>query len=278
MADSSRPAAAEILAVFRAYEEAKGGAIMAPELATVLKQVAKIDDGEVAHLLSASGLGGPSCEGPVPIEDFVRWVFAEEVASADESAVGPEVVFVLGGPGCGKGTFSTRVVEQFGFKHLSAGDLLRAERQRPGSSVGELIEARIKEGRIVPSEITVGLLEQEMRRLGWEGGKYLVDGFPRNLDNAQAWENILARRTRLRFCLVIECSQECMERRLLHRGLTSGRSDDNIETIRKRFVTFQEESVPVLERFEREGLVRKVNSEPGIDAVWHEVETIFSKL
>jgi len=270
-------AKAGILSAFRAFESATGSTIMAPELAWILKQVAKIDDNEATRIISASGVGGPSCKGPVLIEDFVRWVFAEEAAGTSESAAGPEVVFVLGGPGAGKGTFSARIVEQFGFRHLSAGDLLRAERQRPGSTVGELIEARIKEGKIVPAEITVGLLEQEMRRLGWEGGRYLVDGFPRNLDNVQAWEKMLARKTRLRFCLVIECSQECMERRLLHRGQSSGRSDDNIETIRKRFVTFQEESVPVLEKFQRDGLVQKVNSEPGIDAVWHEVEAIFSK-
>jgi len=264
-----------ILNAFRKFEEAAGSAISGPELASLLKQVARISDGEVEALFGAAGLGGAARQGPVSVEDFVRWIFAE--GDAGGPPAGPEVVFVLGGPGCGKGTFSERIVQQFGYKHLSAGDLLRAERQRPGSAVGELIESRIKEGKLVPSEVTVGLVEQEMRNQGWEGGKYLVDGFPRSPDNSATWESMLGGKTRLRFCLVIECSEECMERRLLHRGQTSGRSDDNIETIRKRFKTFQEESVPVIEKFERDNLVRKVNSEPGIDAVWHEVVAIFGQ-
>lgn len=274
--EAAAKAAAGILEVFRAFEQSRGGSMRAADLASVLKEVANIDDREIQALFSAAGLGdGPPPQGPVAIEDFLRWVFAED-AGADASA-GPEVVFVLGGPGCGKGTFSTRIMEQFGYKHLSAGDLLRAERQRPGSKFGEIIEARIKEGKLVPSEVTVGLLEQEMRNQGWEGSKYLVDGFPRSLDNARAWEEMLGRNTRLKFCFIIECSEECMERRLLHRGQSSGRSDDNIETIRKRFKTFKEESVPVLEKYEQSGQVRKVNSEPGIDAVWHEVVAIFEK-
>eukprot|EP00927_Polykrikos_kofoidii_P012632 TRINITY_DN15463_c0_g1_i1.p1 TRINITY_DN15463_c0_g1~~TRINITY_DN15463_c0_g1_i1.p1 ORF type:complete len:462 (+),score=86.35 TRINITY_DN15463_c0_g1_i1:70-1455(+) len=199
-----------------------------------------------------------------------------DVEAMFNEAVGPEVVFVLGGPGCGKGTFSSRIGEQFGYTHLSAGDLLRAERQRPGSEVGELIEARISQGKLVPSEVTIGLLANEMRRLGWDGGRYLVDGFPRSVENFEAWERILCTTTRLRFCLEIECSEEVMEARLLNRGKTSGRSDDNLETIRKRFKTHREESVPILELLSCRGLVRKVNSDPGIDAVWHKVVAIFS--
>ena len=71
----------------------------------------------------------------------------------------PNVLFVLGGPGAGKGTQCTRIVQNFGYVHLSAGDLLRAERQRPGSKVGEQIEDHIRKGSIVPVEITCTLLE-----------------------------------------------------------------------------------------------------------------------
>jgi hypothetical protein len=71
----------------------------------------------------------------------------------------PNVLFVLGGPGAGKGTQCTRLVQNFGYVHLSAGDLLRAERQRPGSKVGEEIEDHIRKGSIVPVEITCTLLE-----------------------------------------------------------------------------------------------------------------------
>src|ERR1700761_3139872 len=69
------------------------------------------------------------------------------------------VIFVLGGPGAGKGTQCANLVRDYGFKHLSAGDLLREEQNRPGSEFGEMIKTYIKEGQIVPMEVTIQLLE-----------------------------------------------------------------------------------------------------------------------
>jgi len=90
------------------------------------------------------------------------------------------VVFVLGGPGAGKGTQSEKLKNDFGFKHLSAGDLLRAEQQRPGSSTGEMIKEYIKEGKIVPKEVTIKLLATEMKRDIDENKastkRFLIDG------------------------------------------------------------------------------------------------------
>lgn len=74
----------------------------------------------------------------------------------------PKVVFVLGAPGSGKGTQCARIVDQFGYVHLSAGDLLRAERNRPGSELAEMIEESIKAARIIPVAVTCSLLEQAM--------------------------------------------------------------------------------------------------------------------
>merc|ERR1712007_83325 len=166
------------------------------------------------------------------------------------------------------------IVKQFGYKALSAGDLIRAERQREGSEKGELIESCLKEGRLIPSEITVGLIEEEMRRQGWDG-KYLVDGFPRSVGNYDAWTNALGSKVHLKFTFLLECSEAVMEERLINRGKTSGRSDDNIETIRKRFVTFRKETIPVLDLLEGKMTMRKLNSDPGIDNVWSEVEAFF---
>ena len=113
-----------------------------------------------------------------------------QLASRDKSIImelkKPQVVFFLGGPGSGKGTQSALINEKFGFKHLSAGDLLREER-KSGSSDGELIESLIKEGKIVPSRITVSLLHNAMKKLGMENGKFLIDGFPRNRENLESW-------------------------------------------------------------------------------------------
>lgn len=88
------------------------------------------------------------------------------------------VIFVLGGPGAGKGTQCANLVRDYGFKHLSAGDLLREEQDRPGSDVGAMIKEYIKEGIIVPSEVTIQLLENAMGRAMQEENKhkFLIDG------------------------------------------------------------------------------------------------------
>jgi hypothetical protein len=97
----------------------------------------------------------------------------------------------------GKGTQCSLLVEKYNFSHLSAGDLLRAEQERPGSEYGELIQTCIREGTIVPMRVTIKLLENAMRATlesksgsGWEAGKgrFLIDGFPRKMDQALKFE------------------------------------------------------------------------------------------
>ncbi|KAF3500959.1 hypothetical protein F2Q69_00039831, partial [Brassica cretica] len=140
----------------------------------------------------------------------------------------PAVIFVLGGPGSGKGTQCAYIVEHFGYTHLSAGDLLRAE-IKSGSENGTMIQNMIKEGKIVPSEVTIKLLQKAIQENG--NDKFLIDGFPRNEENRAAFEKVTG--IEPKFVLFFDCPEEEMERRLL--GRNQGREDDNIETIRKRF-------------------------------------------
>ena len=88
------------------------------------------------------------------------------------------VVFVLGGPGAGKGTQCAKLVHDYGFTHLSAGDLLRAEQDREGSEFGDLIKQHIKNGTIVPMEVTVQLLENAIMDRNKGSGRFLIDGAP----------------------------------------------------------------------------------------------------
>jgi len=99
----------------------------------------------------------------------------------------PQVVFILGGPGAGKGTQCQKIVEEFSFVHLSAGELLREEK-KSGSKDADLINRCMSEGKIVPVEITIKLLKKAME-MNVEKGKYLflIDGFPRNEDNWNGW-------------------------------------------------------------------------------------------
>ncbi len=182
-------------------------------------------------------------------------------------------MFVLGGPGSGKGTNCSRIVDNFGYTHLSAGDLLRAERES-GSQLAEMINTYIKEGKIVPADVTVRLLRNAMDKSGSD--KFLVDGFPRDMDNLQCWQNNMSDVANVQFLLFLDCPTEIMVDRLLERGKTSGRSDDNIESIRKRLVTYDQSTRPIIEYFRGLGKVREVNSNRPIDEVFAEVSVHFT--
>eukprot|EP01054_Gregarina_sp_Poly1_P007015 Gregarina_sp_Poly_1__7014@NODE_3820_length_869_cov_881_402743_g2460_i0_p1_GENE_NODE_3820_length_869_cov_881_402743_g2460_i0NODE_3820_length_869_cov_881_402743_g2460_i0_p1_ORF_typecomplete_len208_score34_37ADK/PF00406_22/5_8e46AAA_17/PF13207_6/7_3e28AAA_18/PF13238_6/7_8e11Zeta_toxin/PF06414_12/8_4e09AAA_33/PF13671_6/3_1e07Thymidylate_kin/PF02223_17/0_057Thymidylate_kin/PF02223_17/0_17PRK/PF00485_18/0_039CoaE/PF01121_20/0_035CoaE/PF01121_20/27CPT/PF07931_12/0_01Cytidylate_kin/PF02224_18/0_053_NODE len=187
----------------------------------------------------------------------------------------PSVVFVLGGPGAGKGTQCERIQKYCGFHHISAGDCLREERERPGSRYGEEIEKHIKNGTIVPVEITCALLLQKMRQIQWEGGKFLIDGFPRNRDNLDGWLKASKGDVDILFCLVLEVPNDVRLERLLKRGEHSGRIDDNIESIKKRFVTFEEQTKPIIQQFEAWDKCKRVPGDKSVDEVWAGVEECF---
>jgi len=184
------------------------------------------------------------------------------------------VLFVLGGPGAGKGTQCANLVRDYGFKHLSAGDLLREEQDRPGSQFGAMIKDYIREGQIVPMEVTIQLLENAMTGTIKESGnrKFLIDGFPRKMDQAVKFEEAVVKSE---FTLFFECDEATMQERLIKRGETSGRSDDNLESIRKRFRTFVDTSMPVVDMFEKEGRVVKVDATKSPDEVYEDVRRKF---
>lgn len=146
---------------------------------------------------------------------------------------------------------------------MSAGDLLRAEQHREGSQYGQLINDNIKNGEIVPMEVTVKLLENKMKESlsnpsSGGKGRFLIDGFPRKMDQAIFFEESVCPS---RCTLFLDCPEDVMNERLLNRGKTSGRSDDNEESIKKRFKTFVETSMPVVDYFEKEkGKVVKVSA------------------
>ena len=130
-----------------------------------------------------------------------------------------------------------------------------------------MIDARLLfPGKIVPVEITVELMLEEMRNNSSSSSiatsrnsaapdsagaaTFLIDGFPRNADNLKGWSRLGARHTDFKGMIFFDCANEELERRLLKRGETSGRSDDNLEVIRKRFRTYREETLPVVRHYE----------------------------
>ncbi|RPD65788.1 UMP-CMP kinase [Lentinus tigrinus ALCF2SS1-7] len=195
------------------------------------------------------------------------------------------VFFVLGGPGAGKGTQCANLVKDFGFCHLSAGDLLRAEQDREGSQYGEMIRKYIREGQIVPMEVTIKLLENAMRAAlaekrdgeGWQDGKgrFLIDGFPRKMDQALKFDEDVCQSTMVLFFTTTE---EEMSKRLLERAKTSGREDDNVESIKKRFRVYKEQTMPVIEHYSKEGKVATIDATATIEEVHQKAKEIVAKV
>lgn len=195
------------------------------------------------------------------------------------------VIYVLGGPGAGKGTQCSKLVDDYGFCHLSAGDLLRAEQQREGSSYGELIRTYIREGNIVPMEVTIKLLENAMAAAlkearsgaGWSDGKgrFLIDGFPRKMDQAVKFDEEVCTAS---LVLFYQTTEEVMLKRLLKRGESSGRDDDNVESIKKRFVTYKETTMPVINYYAEHGKVAEIDSTVSIEQVYENTQNVVAKI
>ncbi|OAY64655.1 putative UMP/CMP kinase 3 [Ananas comosus] len=185
-------------------------------------------------------------------------------------------IFVLGGPGSGKGTQCPKIVEHFGFTHLCAGDLLQAEVEsgsENGSASSELkmIEQFKKEGKIVSSEVTVKLLQNAMQKSTTK--KFIIDGFPRNEENRAAFENIV--KIQPDFVLFFDCSQEELIRRLLNRN--QGRVDDNIETISKRLRVYFDSTLPVIDYYSSRGRVHKIDAQRPVEEVFDDVKRVIYK-
>lgn len=186
------------------------------------------------------------------------------------------VLFVLGGPGAGKGTQCDLIVKNYDYKHLSAGDLLREERQRAGSQFGEEIEGHIRAGTIVPVEITCSLLQRAMEDSGKKN--FLIDGFPRNKDNLDGWNKAMDGVATVRRVLFFDCREDVCVDRCLNRGKTSGRSDDNMESLKKRIHTYNNSTMPIIDHYKALDLVSHLHAEKTPDEVFDDVKKVLDEL
>lgn len=155
------------------------------------------------------------------------------------------VIFVLGGPGCGKGTQCERIVATYGYTHLSSGDLLRDE-VKSGSERGQALNAIMEKGDLVPLEVVLDLIAEEMLKKVSTSKGFLIDGYPREQAQGVQFEEQILPCTRV---LYFDVPDEVMVERLLNRAKTSGRVDDNEETIKLRLNTFHKHSEPVIQHY-----------------------------
>ncbi|CAH8438846.1 unnamed protein product [Heterobilharzia americana] len=183
---------------------------------------------------------------------------------ADQKLTKAKVIFVLGGPGSGKGTQCEKLVQKFHFNHLSSGDLLRAEVQS-NSSRGQQLKDIMEKGELVSLDIVLSLIKDAMVKLVDKNCYFLIDGYPRELDQGVRFEKEICS------CLCVinfDVSEDVMRQRLLKRAETSGRVDDNEETILKRFHTFNELTKPVIEYYKKQNKVITIDASGTVDKIF----------
>lgn len=189
---------------------------------------------------------------------------------------GKKIVFIVGGPGSGKGTQCDRIVQKYGYCHLSSGDLLRAE-VASGSERGQKLQEIMKKGELVPLETVLAMIKDKMIANSSASG-FLIDGYPREVAQGEQFESTIASATAV---LYLDVANETMTQRLINRGKTSGRADDNEETIRARLETFSKATAPVVAYYKEKGKLFEVErsiAESSPDAVFNKVCELFDKL
>ncbi len=162
-------------------------------------------------------------------------------------------IIIFGAPGSGKGTYSDLIVKKYGMGHISTGDVLRAEIKN-GTELGKVAQGYIDQGQLIPDELMVDILAKVYDQQP-AGRGVIFDGFPRTIAQAEALKKMLQERGHdmgLMIELVVE--EDILMARLLNRAKEQGRADDNEETIRKRFQVYHNQTAPLAEWFEREGM------------------------
>jgi UMP-CMP kinase len=187
-----------------------------------------------------------------------------------------EFVAVLGRPGSGKGTACRRIAEEFGYVHISVGELLRQERENPESPYRELIDKQYSADTVVLPDIVCILIETAVEK-SKPKKKFLFDAFALNMKNIESWNKTeLSKKMKLSFVLFLDCPQEVCEERILDRGAAgSGRDDDVADKLETRFTRYEQETVQVIQHFNDQGLLRQVDGSQSADEVCEGVRMHF---
>lgn len=175
-------------------------------------------------------------------------------------------IIIFGAPGSGKGTQSAFIKEHFNLEHISTGDMLRSEIKK-GSETGKMAQGLISEGRLVPDELIIRMLDEHLDSIGAKEG-VIFDGFPRTVVQAEALEQMLSKRGQSVSALVdLEVDEQELVERIIERGKVSGRADDNEEAVQERLKVYHTQTEPVLEYFHKRDKLVTVEGSGAIDEI-----------
>jgi adenylate kinase len=191
---------------------------------------------------------------------------AERAESGPTKATATGDLIFMGPPGVGKGTQAKRLSQRNGWVQLSTGDLFRDHVKR-GTELGGVAKAYMDKGEYVPDDVTVGMVKQFIDGLA-EGKRIMFDGFPRTVAQAEALDALLReRQRRVGRVVLLDVPRDEIVRRILARSRAEGRADDTPEVIARRFDVYEAQTKPVVDFYERKGLVRRVDGVGSIDEI-----------
>ena len=186
--------------------------------------------------------------------------------TTDAASATARRLLIVGPPGAGKGTQAVRVAEELGIPAISTGDIFRANVSGE-TELGVLAKSYMDKGEYVPDSVTNDMIRSRLAEPDAQEG-FLLDGYPRTLDQVEALDGMLAEAdTSLDMVLLLVVETEEVIGRLVARGAEQGRSDDTEETIRHRLEVYADQTAPLIDVYEKRGLVRRVDGMASIDEV-----------
>lgn len=180
---------------------------------------------------------------------------------------------IFGAPGSGKGTQSENLINHYGLFHISTGDVLRSH-IKGGTELGKTASAYINEGKLIPDELMIDILENVLEENPEKTAKGVIfDGFPRTIEQAKALKKMLEKRNAIVDVVIgLDVPEEELVDRLLKRGQESGRSDDNLETIKKRLDVYHNQTSPLREYYINEGNYAAINGLGSIEQIFEDIK------
>ncbi len=180
-------------------------------------------------------------------------------------------IVIFGAPGSGKGTQSDLLIEKYGLNHISTGDVLRSEIKN-GTELGKIAKQYIDDGMLVPDSLIVDILASVYDTFGTQHKGVIFDGFPRTVNQAEELKKMLAKRGHEVAAMVeLNVPEDELMNRLIKRGQESGRSDDNAETIKKRLDVYHNQTAPLIDWYENEGIRYKIDGLGALDRIFADI-------
>lgn len=186
-------------------------------------------------------------------------------------------IVIFGAPGSGKGTQSDKLVQHYGLRHISTGDVLRNEIKN-GTELGKTAKRYIDEGQLLPDGLMTDILASVYDSLcPCEG--VIFDGFPRTVAQAEALEEMLQKRgAEVNAMIELDVPDEELTNRLLLRGKTSGRADDNEETIKKRLGVYKSQTAPLIEWYGARNKHHHIKGFGELEKIFADICNVIDKL